>query len=210
MPKLTNPTFNDTCFLCGCQAFYISFNSKRLRCVEKISSCPGHTAKAEAVRQQRMSKTARIEHMKLMSKNGNATLKKLHSDEEWRRRKGHNISIAKSTILEAQKEEWSLYESLVDRITRESWIYYNEKINPNNLPRGKEYELDHLYSKHRGFIDNVPAEIIGHHANLQMITRHSNRQKYNKCSISLTELYEATGWNSTIPSDSPSSDTAIS
>jgi hypothetical protein len=210
MPKLTNPTINDTCFLCGCQAFYISFNSKRLRCVEKISRCPGHAAKAEAVRQQRMSKADRIEHMKLMSKNGNATLKKLHADEGWRRVKGHNISVAKTSILEGRKDEWILYESIVDRITRESWIYHKEKINPDNLFRGKDYELDHMYSKHQGFLNNVPADIIGHYANLKLITRHSNRQKYNKCSITLDELYSLIGINSTMPSDSPSSLTVIS
>jgi hypothetical protein len=135
-----------------------------------------------------MSKNDRINHMKLMSKNGNNKLKELHSNKEWRREKGRKISLAKSKIPIEKKPEWELYENAVDKITRESWIYHYDKINPNNLPRGKNFELDHRYSKHQGFLNNVPAEIIGHYTNLQIITRYDNRKKYNKCSITLEEL----------------------
>jgi hypothetical protein len=84
---------------------------------------------------------------------------------------------------------WEAYENKVDRITRDSWIYHQSIINPLDLPRGNEYELDHKFSKHQGFINNIPPEIIGHHTNLQLIPRHSNRKKYNKCSITLEELF---------------------
>ena len=191
MPKLTDPTTNDTCFLCGCQAHWISFNSKQMRCVEKITRCIGFVKKAEAARQQNMSKELRRNHMKQMSLGGNKRLAELHTDEQWRRSKGNNISKAKSTISVEQQSDWGIYESIVDRITRESWLYHNDKINPENLPRGHEYELDHKYSKHQGFLNNVPPEVIGHYSNLQMLPRHSNRKKYNKCSISIDELYES-------------------
>ena len=190
MPKLTNITTNNTCFLCGSQAHYISFNSKQMRCVEKITQCPGFAKKAEASRQKNMSKEDRRAHMKLMSERGNTRLKDLHNNKQWRRDKGINISKAKTTISSDQKPKWIVYEDTVDRITRESWIYYHDKVNPNNLPRGKEYELDHKYSKHQGFLNNVPPEVIGHYSNLQMIPRHSNRKKYNKCSITIEQLYE--------------------
>ena len=125
-----------------------------------------------------------------MSDKGNKRLAKLHTDEQWRRTKGNNVSKSKSTIPTDQQTNWIIYEGVVDRITRESWVYHNSKINPDNLPRGREYELDHKYSKHQGFLNNVPPEVIGHYSNLQMIPRHSNRKKYNKCSVTIDELYE--------------------
>lgn len=210
MPILTTFNIDDTCFYCGCQAFYISYNSKKMRCVKTITQCPGFVKKAEESRQQRISIDDRRKHMKEMSKRGNSTLKRLHEDANWRRQKGHNISKSKSIIPVEQRSVWEAYENIVDRITRDSWIYHNDKINPLGLPRGTEYELDHKYSKHQGFLTNVPPEIIGHYSNLEMITRHSNRKKYNKCSITLEELYYNYGEYSTIPSDSPSSDTVIS
>ena len=190
MPKLTNPTSDDTCFLCRKQAHWISFNSKQLRCVEKITQCSGFVKKAEASRQKNMSKEDRRAHMKLMSDKGNKRLAELHTDEQWRRTKGNNVSKAKSTIPADQQTNWIIYEGIVDRVTRESWVYHTSKINPEDLPRGRGYELDHKYSKHQGFLNNVPPEVIGHYSNLQMIPRHSNRKKYNKCSITIDELYE--------------------
>ena len=190
MPKLTNPNSNDTCFLCKKQAHWISFNSKKLRCVEKITQCSGFVKKAESTRQKNMTKEQRRAHMKQMSDKGNKRLAELHTDEQWRRTKGNNVSKSKSTIPTDQQTNWIIYEGVVDRITRESWVYHNSKINPDNLPRGREYELDHKYSKHQGFLNNVPPEVIGHYSNLQMIPRHSNRKKYNKCSVTIDELYE--------------------
>jgi hypothetical protein len=189
MPKLTTVDINNTCCLCGSQAYYISYNSKKLRCVEKITQCPGFVKKAEATRQQNITKEQRRAHMKQMSTRGNATLKKLHINEEWRRQKGQNISKAKSVIPAEQKPLWEAYENRVDRITRDSWVYHQTIINPMGLLRGKEYELDHKFSKHRGFLNNIPPEVIGHHTNLQLIPRYSNRKKYNKCSITLEELF---------------------
>ena len=162
-----------------------------MRCVEKITQCPGFVKKAEASRQANTTPEQRRAHMKQMSINGNKKLAELHTNEEWRRKKGSNVSKAKTTIPENLKDAWATYEGIVDRITRESWIYHQNKINPNNLVRGNQYELDHMYSKHQGFLNNIPPEVIGHYANLKLITRHSNRKKYNKSSITLEELYEA-------------------
>jgi len=161
-----------------------------MRCVEKITKCPGHAKKSEASRQKNMTKEKRRDHMKKMSTKGNQKLAQLHKDEQWRRNKGANVSKSKATIPHDQLSSWKIYESIVDRITRESWIYHHDKINPDNITRGKDYELDHKYSKHQGFLNNVSPEMIGHYSNLQMISRYSNRKKYNKCSISINKLYE--------------------
>ena len=240
MPKLTNITPNDTCFLCGSQAQWISINSKQLRCVEKITQCPGHAKKAQVTRDANTTPEERTAHMKRMSQNGNAKLKNLHSDPEWLADKSEKISEAvkkrgghsginnpmfgkthkksskKKQEIKAQsrdpkcyeqatktkikngiaipkhlKTDFELYEEKVDNITYTSWRWHQSKINPNNLLRGIDYELDHKFSKTAGFINNVPPEIIGHYANLELISKNENRSKRTKCSITLNELYES-------------------
>jgi hypothetical protein len=94
MPKLTTTDVNNTCYLCNCQAHYISYNSKKMRCVEKITQCPGFVKKAEASRQKNMSKEQRRAHMKKMSERGNTVLKELHRDQAWLANKSHKISEA--------------------------------------------------------------------------------------------------------------------
>ena len=210
MPKINNTDY--TCFLCGSQANYISFNSKKYRCVDKVTQCPGFISKAEASRQRSITPEQRKSHMRLMSTNGNSKLKELHKDVNWRKTKGKNITSGKiengSAIDPVLKSNWKLYEDAVDRITRDSWIYYQSTINPDNLIRGNNFELDHKYSKQQGFCNKIPAEIIGHYSNLCMIEKTANRKKYNKCSITVDQLYA--GFHSTMPSDSPSSDIVIS
>jgi hypothetical protein len=92
MPKLATTDINNTCYLCGCQAHYMSYNSKKMRCVEKITQCPGFVRKAEASRQKNMSKEQRCAHMKKMSDKGNAVLKELHTDQTWLANKSNRIS----------------------------------------------------------------------------------------------------------------------
>lgn len=95
MPNLNNT--NHTCYLCGSQAFFISFNSKKPRCVEKITQCPGFIKKAEATRKKRYSSEERRAHMKAMSEKGNAVLKERHTDDEWLSKKSNKISESLSS-----------------------------------------------------------------------------------------------------------------
>jgi hypothetical protein len=83
-----------------------------------------------------------------------------------------------------------LYEEEVYRVTYNSWQKFQDKINPTRLPRGKDYELDHIYSVAQGLIDMIPPEIIGHWCNLRVIPMRDNRAKRMKCDITLAELYE--------------------
>jgi len=240
MPKLTTDDVYNTCYLCGCQAHYISYNSKKMRCVEKITQCPGFIKKAQASRDANTTPEERKAHMKRMSENGNTKLKKLHNDPVWlankskkisnsvERRGGHGgennpmfgqkhkQSTKRKQSTKAQhrdpkcyeqgietkikkgiatpkesKSAWDLYREKVENITVKNWKKYHDKINPNNLLRGQEYELDHKFSKTMGFLNNIPPEIIGHYANLELITKNKNRSKRIKCSITITELYEA-------------------
>jgi len=94
MPKLKTLNSNYTCYLCGCQAFYISINSKKMRCVEKITQCSGFIEKAKATRNKNISLEDRNAHMKAMSIRGNASLKELHNNPEWLASKSKRISSA--------------------------------------------------------------------------------------------------------------------
>ena len=240
MPKLFNPTPNDTCFYCGCQAYWISVNTKKMRCEERSQRCPAIVKKAQASRDANTTPEERAAHMKKMSEQGNAELKKLHSDPEWLANKSKKISEAvekrgghggsnnpmfgrthkqstkRKQAVKAQnrdpkcyeqatetkikngiavpkhlKTDFELYEEKVDNITYTSWRWHQNKINPTNLPRGTDYELDHKFSKTAGFINNVPPEVIGHYANLELIPKNENRSKRTKCSITLRKLYES-------------------
>jgi hypothetical protein len=94
MPKLFNPSTNDTCFFCGAQALFVSVNSKQLRCLEKVTQCPGFINKAEESRQRKMTAEQRRSHMKKMSEKGHAVLKELHRDNNWVATKGSKISAS--------------------------------------------------------------------------------------------------------------------
>lgn len=88
--------------------------------------------------------------------------------------------------------ELPLYEQYrrdVWACTNENWKKYVNIINPHNLIRGKDYHLDHMYSIQRGFLDNIPPNIIGHYTNLQVITSTNNLTKNNKCSKILEQVY---------------------
>lgn len=240
MPKLTIVKTDYKCYLCEGQAFYISFNSKKMRCVEKITQCPGFIKKAEASRQRNITEEERRSHMKLMSKRGNETLKKLHDDKNWVVKKGRKISLAVKSrgghfginnpmygrthsidtkqklsekannrdpicyaeatetkisrglaISKEQKTDWDIYREQVLNHTYKSWKYYRDKINPLELIRGKEYELDHKFSITEGFKQGVDPAVIGHFSNLEVIRKSENRSKRIKCSITLDELFKA-------------------
>ena len=75
MPKLLNPLSSDQCFYCSSQAYYISINSKRMRCKENVTQCPAIIEKQELSRQTNQSVSERHAHMVMMSKKGNDVLK---------------------------------------------------------------------------------------------------------------------------------------
>lgn len=236
MPKLPDQ-HNHICDYCGATANYVSINSKKYRCVEKITQCRGVVQQMENSRQKNMSTEARRAHMKRMSENGNNRLRELNKNPEWVKRKSqkiserlmdrgghtgsHNPMYGKSHSAETRKKQKAkaqnrdttfyvkmvetriqngnaipkhllshkeLYEEAVMRETYNSWRSFGEKINPQNLERGKNYELDHIYSVAQGLIDNVAPEIIGHWCNLRLIPTKQNRRKHMKCDITLPEL----------------------
>jgi len=53
-----------------------------------------------------------------------------------------------------------------------------------------DFHLDHKYSIKQGFLDNIPVEIIGSIANLEMINSRKNIVKRSDCSITKEELFK--------------------
>lgn len=93
---------------------------------------------------------------------------------------------------DADLEAIQIYYRDVSRYTEQSYRKHYSLINPNNLPRdGKSFELDHRYSKMAGFRDGVPAEVIGHWTNLEMLPASQNNSKWISCSISKEKLMES-------------------
>ena len=115
--------------------------------------------------------------------NGDAANKKR---KETRIKKGYDID---PSLL----SEFARYEQEVDRLTAQTYKKYKHIINPDNLKRGrtkstKVWQLDHKFSKVEGFKKNIPAAIIAHCENLQMLTMRENISKGSQCAIELHEL----------------------
>lgn len=89
-----------------------------------------------------------------------------------------------------EREAREIYNEQVDNHTKESWYYHYSKINPGGLERGREYHLDHIYSRKAGFDNNVPPEVIGHWTNLRMMPGTENNGKGPRCDKTIEQLYE--------------------
>lgn len=89
-----------------------------------------------------------------------------------------------------EKSALELYMIEVENYTKDSWYYSYSRINPDGLSRGKEYHLDHIYSRKEGFDNNIPPEIIGHWTNLRLMPAQKNNGKSSKCDKTIEKLYE--------------------
>jgi len=91
-------------------------------------------------------------------------------------------------------EENIKYKRLVQKISEQNYKLELSNINPNNVERMRnKYHLDHIVSINYGFTNNIPAEIIAHPANLQMLTEYENISKGLKCGFTINELYKRIG-----------------
>lgn len=89
------------------------------------------------------------------------------------------------------KSDWEVYRNAVNKLTNKSFNDYYWEINPNNIKRGKEYHLDHIYSVYDGFINGISIEIISSWINLRLIDCKKNIGKGKNSDISLGELVES-------------------
>lgn len=92
-------------------------------------------------------------------------------------------------IPDEDKSAQEMYLVEVQKVTERNYKEFKHLINPNDLHRttGK-YHLDHIFSKHQGFIDGVSPEVIGHYTNLQMLWHSDNESKCARSDLTLTQL----------------------
>lgn len=236
MPELS-ANENHKCDYCGREARYVSVNSKKYRCTEKVTQCPGVIKKQNASRLKNIDSETRRKNAKKANRAALSRIADLSEDAEWVEKKGRNISAAlagrgghsgeknpmygkkhSETTIEklrqkassrdpecyklatdtkisngiavdkSLKSDWENYRDQVANFTYQSWVHYQDIVNPQSFPRGNEYELDHKFSITEGFRQSIPPEIIGSPANLEMIPKAKNRSKRTQCSIELEVL----------------------
>lgn len=101
--------------------------------------------------------------------------------------KNDKISKSHRKINIDQLKEFELYKLQVDKFTRLSL----QMNNIDNIDkRSKKYHLDHKYSKTDGFLNKIPAEIIGHFSNLEIVDQHYNSSKQHKSNIDVEIIKE--------------------
>mgnify|MGYP003121051683 CR=1 FL=1 len=83
--------------------------------------------------------------------------------------------------------DFERYREIVRDITDKNYQENFYEI-PNAKKRSREYHLDHKVSIAYGFENNIPAYIIAHHKNLEVIHHSQNESKYVENSITIKEL----------------------
>jgi hypothetical protein len=68
--------------------------------------------------------------------------------------------------------------------------WYSTPGSRNGVKNLNGISRDHLYSVTDGWINKIPAEIIRHPANCNLIPHTQNQSKYKKSTITLDELYK--------------------
>lgn len=91
-------------------------------------------------------------------------------------------------IPEDEISAFRKYQSKVNSITRKQPLHLLENIERRGMIKQNGWHLDHKFSVHAGFKNNVAPEIIGHIANLIMLPGLINIKKQEHCSITLSEL----------------------
>ena len=91
---------------------------------------------------------------------------------------------------EDQMEEFYRYRRKVWHFTNQQPIHTLSNYEKRGHPSDKNaYSLDHMYSCHAGFKNNIPPYIIGNIANLEYIPTIKNSSKRENCSLTEEELY---------------------
>lgn len=105
------------------------------------------------------------------------------------RKKLSDANVANGATPKHLRSLKKLYYESVMYFTKINWRNYFDKINPDRLNRS-ELDLDHIYSKHQGFKDNIPPYIIGHWTNLRMLDKKKNSSKGKRCDKTQSQLFE--------------------
>jgi hypothetical protein len=90
------------------------------------------------------------------------------------------------------KTDFEKYKYQVGKFTKQQPIHTlaNHQLRGGYESSTNPWHLDHKFSIVYGFKNNIPAYIIGHISNLEMIPARKNNSKGSKCSVSKEALFE--------------------
>ena len=87
-----------------------------------------------------------------------------------------------------KRNNFKLYKQLVFNISNTNYHKYYTMINPRNLPRGRDYHLDHIFSIKDGFTHNIAPWALAHPTNLRVIDGRLNESKNSKSDVSYLQF----------------------
>jgi len=89
------------------------------------------------------------------------------------------------------KIDFDYYCVIVDYFTNKNDLKTLKDFDKrgNHAFNTEAYHLDHIYSKYSGFVNNIPAYIIGNINNLRMIHWKENIKKGKGCSMTIDEIF---------------------
>lgn len=98
--------------------------------------------------------------------------------------------VEKNTIIPPDyKEAYAAYCRIVIGVTRSSFNLYNFWIDPDQR-YNQGWQIDHMFSKQQGFLQNINPILIGGAPNLMMLPKKMNRHKWIRSSISIDDLMQ--------------------
>lgn len=103
--------------------------------------------------------------------------------------KARKTRIENGTYLNPDDQsEYKKYRTEVRRLTGQNYRRHKYTVNPDDLPRGRDWHVDHQLSIAEGFEQGIDASLIAHPANLRMLPGRVNRSKNRNSSITLEIL----------------------
>lgn len=101
----------------------------------------------------------------------------------------NNSNFGNRKYTDLEYKNWQEYKEKARIESYATYRLYKNKINPKNHKIGRyKYHLDHKYSIHDGFHNDVPIGIISHSNNLQILFCKDNLKKNKNSCITLNEL----------------------
>jgi len=187
--------------ICECGSKKKFQNTKKPYC-EYCSSCAKKIALNEEVRTRIAGNVSKYQqsltHADFKKRADKARRTIANESLSWKREKFKKKSEVSCMNHQKKREfssnNWRYKKNRYRAYSRIAWSYtrQNDLSALENIERRgqglDDFHLDHKYSIKQGFLDNIPAEIIGSIANLEMINSRKNMSKNIKCSITKDEL----------------------
>lgn len=187
-----------------CKEYWIKRGETEERAVESVKDFQKHNAGVNS--HIWVSKGLSEVEIGALLKDINSKKGSSYSVEKLAKKDNISVEDAEEVIAQRKIAMVDTFISKQERIPRHLVVKYKKYCQtvryltdkrdlssiPNIEKRGKEfnYQIDHKYSILKGFLDNVPEEIVSCVGNLQCIPSEVNLAKGVDCDISLEDLYK--------------------